>query len=69
MSREDFEKRLYISYLDEVTVYSFKDVIYHAVVSMISIKKNYIDNIKTDWAKLRKDFNIGKNIEILPILN
>lgn len=62
LNREDFEKRLYISYLDETTVYSFKNVIYHAVVSMTTSKENYIQNIEKGWAEIRRQFNIKDGV-------
>lgn len=58
MSRDDFEKRLCITYIDEATVYSFDSVVFHAVVSMTTSKQNYIENIEQQWIELRRNHNI-----------
>ncbi|NLU52237.1 MAG: hypothetical protein GXX10_05180 [Clostridiaceae bacterium] len=62
MDREKFEKRLYISYLDETTVYSLKDVIYLAVVSMTASKEKYIQSIERNWAQIRRRFGIKDGV-------
>jgi len=46
VDKENFDKRLFITYLDETTVYSLSDVIFNAVVSMTASKENYIKNIE-----------------------
>lgn len=61
-TREEFEKRLHIAYLDEVTVYSFKDSIFHAVVSMNMKKDTYINNLEKDWAELRRKYDIPDGV-------
>lgn len=61
-TREEFEKRLHIAYLDEVTVYSYKDSIFHAVVSMNMKKETYINGLEKDWADLRRKYGIADGV-------
>lgn len=62
MDKENFDKRLFITYLDETTVYSLSDVIFNAVVSMTACKENYIKNIEKNWAEIRRKFDIKDGV-------
>ncbi len=61
-TREDFEKRLHIAYLDEVTVYSSENSIFHAVVSMCMKKESYINILERDWAELRRKHGVADGV-------
>ena len=60
--REDFEKRLHIAYLDEVSLSPIKEVSYYAVVSMIVNKDDYISKTEKDWAEMRKKYGVQDGV-------
>lgn len=58
MSNSDFEKNLFITYLDEVESYNLGDYSFMSIVS-ISMRKNYYKNvIEPKWKKLREKYCI-----------
>ena len=58
MSNTDFDKNLFITYLDEVKAYTFEKYLSTYIVS-ISMKKNYyIEHIEPKWKNLREKYSI-----------
>jgi hypothetical protein len=62
MDSGEFDKRLLITYLDEVRAYELGDYFYDAVVSMTATKENYISNIEKGWVKIRTDNKVPDGV-------
>lgn len=58
MRDPDFEKNLFITYLDEVTAYDLGAYSYTAIASISMKKDYYINNIEARWKELRKKYCI-----------
>lgn len=74
MLREEFEKNMYITYLDEVVNYTFGDMSYKSIVSISMAKSVYINDLEMKWSELRKSFNVPDGVclhftEIKALLN
>lgn len=74
MKNKNFEKNLFITYSDEISIYSSSISNMNAIVSMISRKKNYIEKIEKQWIELRKKYNVPDGVylhftEIKALLN
>lgn len=59
---EDYEKRLCISYLDEVDAFIDSDFYFKAMVSFTALKNIYVATIEKDWQKLRDFYNIPSGL-------
>lgn len=55
---EEYEKRICISYLDEVDAFVLSNVFLKTMVSLTSLKNIYINSFEKDWKKLRQDYGI-----------
>lgn len=58
---EDYEKRLCISYLDEVDAFICEYYL-KAMVSFTALKEDYIKNIEQEWKAFREAFNIPSGV-------
>ncbi len=60
---EEREKRMCISYLDEVNAYdNIKNKTFKSIVSISSLKNTYINGLEKSWKELRKKYNVGQGI-------
>lgn len=55
---QDYEKRLHISYLDEVDAFILKDILLKSIVSITASKNNYINTLEKEWKQLRINYAI-----------
>lgn len=70
----EFEKNLYITYIDEVENYTFRNANFISIVSISMKKVDYINIIEKKWAELRKKYNVPTGVilhftEIKALLN
>lgn len=54
----DKDKRLCISYLDEANAFDIENIALTSIVSLTSLKNNYINDLEKDWKSLRLKYNI-----------
>ncbi|MBA4688679.1 MAG: hypothetical protein H2184_16180 [Candidatus Galacturonibacter soehngenii] len=62
MNREEFEKNMYITYLDEVINYEFKEVSYKSIVSITMRKLDYINILEPKWTELRIKYGVTDGV-------
>lgn len=62
--REEFEKNLYITYIDEVENYTYPDVIFKSIVSISMKKTNYISCIEKRWNELRNKYDVPTGVTL-----
>lgn len=58
MSNPDFDKNIFITYLDEVESYNLGDYSFMSIVSISMRKSYYKEIIEPRWKKLRKKYGI-----------
>ena len=58
MSNTDFDKNLFITYLDEVKAYTFEKYLSTYIVSISMKKSYYIEHIEPKWKNLREKYSI-----------
>lgn len=74
MGKQNFEKNLFITYSDEISIYSCSVASMNAIASMIARKNIYINKIEKQWIELRRKYNVPDGVylhftEIKALLN
>lgn len=62
MSEQDFEKNLYITYLDETTAYTYPKSDMLVMASLTCQKAKYINSLEKEWTELRKKYNVPNGV-------
>lgn len=62
MSEQDFEKNLFITYLDETRAYTYPNADMLIMASLTCQKAKYINTLEKEWNKIRKKYNVPDGV-------